>query len=376
MEQQSSTTKTRGSNGRSPSWLFTWNNPSLRGVLKGPGDGQILAKPGDARFLIYQWEEGVQKTPHLQGYIQWNIAQRLSKCKHWLPAAHWEIAYGTPQQNIDYCSKEKTRLAGPYSEGDPSFGAGTRTDLRSVAIRALEEGSISGIIRDAPEVVVRYSRGLQLLASKAPPPYRPDLKVLLIVGPTCLGKTYLPIITFGHNVYQPYYGNNGVWFDGYDQQPIILLDEFRGQMPLQKFLQFLDPYPLRVETKGGSVSMFARLIIVTSNSQPESWYDNTNRPQEITALLRRFGLSGNKQSSGYSIQLGFDSKQEDLQEMFLNWKQLHIGAQYDDNLIVSSKTPAPPQLTSSGEIPVFDIDQLIYSEDDSDDISRTITIDE
>lgn len=59
-------------------------------------------------YLIYGREVGASGTPHLQGYIRFANARSLrsviSDTALW--GAHWEIAKGNPQQNIDYCSKE------------------------------------------------------------------------------------------------------------------------------------------------------------------------------------------------------------------------------------------------------------------------------
>ena len=46
---------------------------------------------------------------------------------------HLETAQGTKDQNIKYCSKEDTRIDGPWEFGDRETHQGTRTDLNAVA---------------------------------------------------------------------------------------------------------------------------------------------------------------------------------------------------------------------------------------------------
>lgn len=43
----------------------------------------------------------------------------------------------------------------------------------------------------------------------------------------------------------------GLWWDGYEREEVVVIDEFRGQYPLSDMLQLLDPYKLQVECNGG-----------------------------------------------------------------------------------------------------------------------------
>lgn len=80
----------------------------------------------------------------------------------------------------------------------------------------------------------------------------------------------------------------GPWFDGYDQQPIALFDDFGGsEFKLSYLLKLLDRYPMRVPVKGGFVSWAPREIYITSNKDPTSWYANAH-PEHVAALFRRF----------------------------------------------------------------------------------------
>lgn len=79
----------------------------------------------EAKYKCFGFEEGENGTPHMQGYIQFANPKHFSALKKELPRAHIEVAKGTPQQNIDYCSKANTDDF--YEFGDrPSVG-GKRT---------------------------------------------------------------------------------------------------------------------------------------------------------------------------------------------------------------------------------------------------------
>ena len=54
----------------------------------------------------------------------------------------------------------------------------------------------------------------------------------------------------------------------------MVFEEFAGQIPLQKMLKLLDPYPMALEVKGGMRPAMYTLAIITSNTRPDGWYRN------------------------------------------------------------------------------------------------------
>jgi len=284
MEQREQGTTSRRLQGKR--WIFTYNNPVGPGGLPVLNEG-VLELPSAATYLHYQLERGAEGTLHYQGFVVWRTNAGFQKCKDWLASAHWELSKGTFEQCLQYNSKEETRVAGPWILGEPPKGQGHRSDLASVAAQVLKTGSVRQLALSDPAVIVKYGKGLSLLASYVQPPRR-NVHRLFIVGPSGIGKTHL-IWDLFPELYSPSYGNGGVWWDGYADQKTVLLDEFKGQMPLQRFLQVLDEYPLRLEIKGNFAPAHFDLIVITSNSMPEEWYDDTlgKRSAEIAALVRR-----------------------------------------------------------------------------------------
>ncbi len=51
-------------------------------------------------------KEGDEKTPHLQGYVEFNKQLSFKQIKEMIPRAHIEKPRGNRDQNIAYCSKE------------------------------------------------------------------------------------------------------------------------------------------------------------------------------------------------------------------------------------------------------------------------------
>jgi len=78
------------------------------------------------------------------------------------------------------------------------------------------------------------------------------------------------------------------WFDGYDGHEIAILDDIReGWMPYNDLLTLLDPYPKRVEVKGGWRQWKPRLIILTCPFEPINFLDPLVRPKSASASLGR-----------------------------------------------------------------------------------------
>lgn len=109
-------------------YCFTVNNPDPE-----HSNGELPSFDGlPVRGCWWQAEVGeLAGTLHLQGYVELLAPVRLSAMRRWLPTAHWEAARGTREQCIDYCSKEHSRVAGPWTLGDVAAGRRESTPAES-----------------------------------------------------------------------------------------------------------------------------------------------------------------------------------------------------------------------------------------------------
>jgi hypothetical protein len=76
------------------------------------------------------------------------------------------------------------------------------------------------------------------------------------------------------------------FWDGYQTQECVVIDEFRGGIDISHLLRWLDRYPVRVEIKGSSRPFCATKIWITSNIPPDRWYPECDQ-ETLNALLRR-----------------------------------------------------------------------------------------
>jgi len=124
-------------------------------------------------------------------------------------------------------------------------------------------------------------------------PQRKDLiKVVLFIGKTGTGKTYEVHDEWKHEDFWTMPISNGtMWFDGYDMQLKVLIDDFNGKMSkiaLAVFLRVIDNYVIQVPVKGSYCWWMPDVIVVTTNFHPARWYDYSKRKEHYHALCRRF----------------------------------------------------------------------------------------
>lgn len=262
--------------GAQVTWGFTYNNPTHT------ADEIIAMLVPICNAYTFQKEMGENGTPHYQGYVR--FMKKTTVPSKLVPVpAHWLRC----DQNYEkYCSKEETRIDGPWVLA-PSGGVrrGKRTDLDEAA-QMLKSGSTMVEVAELyPSQVVRYQQHFKRFQSLYPPVRSVDLQVHLFTGRPGTGKTreaysidpFLFALPVGKDL----------WFDNYMGQSTVLIDDFAGNVGLTQLLQILDRYPVQVPVKGGFVWWCPNVIIITTNVPLEQWYDYSSRQDSLAALQRR-----------------------------------------------------------------------------------------
>ena len=240
--------------------MFTLNNPQ-------PEENPRL---WPAEYCIWQLERGEEGTPHYQGYIIFKTNKTPHAVKLINPRAHWELRVGTHEGARNYCSKEDTRVDGPWTFGEEPK-QGKRTDLLLLKERLDSGVPVKELWADPDTfpVLSKYDRVPALYRLATIPQRRFKTHVLVLHGPPGLGKSYFPATVYP----DAYYKNNTQWWDGYEHQKVVVFDDFTsGWFKFTFLLQVLDRYPLNVQVKGGTVPFNSKLIIITSNRSPDLWY--------------------------------------------------------------------------------------------------------
>lgn len=254
-------------------WMYTINNYTEQEIIQ--------LKAFTANMHRCCKEIGENGTPHLQGVITWTRTYRFGALKKLLPKAHWEPAKANDPEN--YCTKGEIII--DIKKNDQ----GQRTDLLDVA-EAIKSGrSVREVAFNFPREYIKFNRGIEKLKFLVDQDNNDtwyDTEVIVIIGPSGIGKSRKVRELAGknriYNVPEPI--NGSLWFDGYNGETKILLDDFYGWIKYHTLLQFLDGYPFQIPCKGGFVNRKWTTVYITSNNEIESWYKNI---PNIQALLRR-----------------------------------------------------------------------------------------
>lgn len=192
-----------------------------------------------------------------------------------------QVAKGSETDNRKYCSKEESRVHGPYSLGTPladGEGQGSRSDLHA-ACELVKTKGLKAVAEEMPEVFVRCHNGLGKLEKMLEPKRcnRP-MHVVVLVGPTGIGKSHQARVLceyFGVEWFVPLLPSSRgqqLWLDNYRGEKGLILDEYEGQIPFTLLLRMLDSWTYHWQVKGASCLGLWELVVITSNSEPDSWY--------------------------------------------------------------------------------------------------------
>lgn len=262
-------------------WVFTWNN-----YPKDVTDEYLLKKFVNATFMIVGKEVGEKGTPHLQGYVEFKSKKRGTTLYKAFPKVNFEIAKGTAEQNITYCGKQEVFI----KYGEPKIKEqGKRNDIND-AMGDIKKGmSEIEIFEKHPAVAFKYLKGMDRYRSLCQKEARKGYnkkEVIVYWGGTRTGKTRA-VMEEHPDAFIVSEGVTGFWWTGYDDEEVVLLDEFRGNIPLSQLLRILDGYAVQVSVHGGSKYLNAKKIFITSNVDPELWYKNCDEESK-KALKARF----------------------------------------------------------------------------------------
>ena len=105
---------------RSRNWCFTLVNYTEEEV------NHLKGELPQVRYIVFQREIGENGTRHLQGYLEFEIPERMSFLKRINARAHWEPRLGSQREAINYCTRENTREPGtePFEQGNKANPTG------------------------------------------------------------------------------------------------------------------------------------------------------------------------------------------------------------------------------------------------------------
>lgn len=237
--------------------------------------------------------------PHFQCYVYYENQRSIKAMQKRFNGHRCVPANGDAEDSRKY-------IIGPYSKNgkEKPFNPdavevgtipkqGKRNDIAEFrnSIRAGKRDR--DIDEDHPDLCAKYPKYITFVRNysmqeRAIELRRNNTKVELHIrwGQSGTGKTRYVWDRWGeYNVYTLVAGQSGkhIWWDNYQGEDNVVINEFDGQIDYDYFLQLLDNYPMQLAVKGGHVWKTFLRVYVTSNVPLEEWWPSRDK----TALIRR-----------------------------------------------------------------------------------------
>lgn len=223
------------------------------------------------------------KKTHYQGWIQFENKKRFGGVKKILGTnkIHLETCRGSEHQNDQYCQKD-----GDFWTLGKFVCQGQRSDIEHVRKEILGGKSRDAVIKDNTKIWCQYRKGLgdllEIVTKENSQNFR-KVEVEYVYGPTGTGKTRYAA---SHPNSYKIEGDNMQWFDGYNGEKTLIIDEYSNDVKITKLLNICDGYQLRLPIKGGFTYAAWTKVIITSNLYPDELHEMAKR-RHRDALKRR-----------------------------------------------------------------------------------------
>lgn len=237
-------------------------------------------------FAIWQVEQCPDTGRlHCQAYLRFTSCVAFTRVRKLFPQGdHVELCKGDESSNISYCSKDESRVLGPFSFGEPAK-AGKRSDLDNVREMVKAGKGMADIVAVATsyqsmrsaELILKYTERMRDWV----------MHVRWYHGSTGSGKTQSALKEFkDQRIWVS--DRDGVWFEGYDAHEVVIFDDIRGDFcKFHILLRLLDSTPFRIMNKGGSRQFLAKTVIITCPYTPQDLFSTQ---EDIDQLLRRINV--------------------------------------------------------------------------------------
>lgn len=292
-----------GINSQARKWVLVINNPLEAGL-----DHSVIRAILHLFSLVYFCicdEIAATGTYHTHVFIYSLAPIRFTTLKNRFPTAHIEKAYGSVRDNRDYIlkagkwadtDKAETSVSGTFEEwGDLPAEKEEEAPEMFKLIQDLRAGkSTMEIVEDKPNLAFRI-RDIDLLrqtilTEKFSVENRP-LEVSYLFGASGAGKTRS---IFESNDPKEicritdYGGKNGVRFDAYRCQTILVFEEFHSQIPISDMLNYLDIYPINLPARySDRVACYTKVFITSNEPLEEQYWDVQHCQMETWRAFNR-----------------------------------------------------------------------------------------
>ena len=259
----------------------------------------------DKRQAVFTYCRSASGMEHLHGILSSNSTVRFSTIKKFLgEKAHIEMTQGTKKEAEDYINKmgkyaEKGEvILAKFQVGEIKGRQGSRSDIQLIR-DAINEGLTWRAVmrledRFYSPKYVSIIKNMYFDKRNQETPFKRDVKVHWLIGDSGSGKTGITLDLLKE------YGEDSFFivsdyqnpFDGYAGERIIILDEFRGQIPYAVLLGMLEGYKKEMHARYANVLGLWDEVYISTIKTPEEVYAKMMEKEDtetdpISQLLSR-----------------------------------------------------------------------------------------
>jgi hypothetical protein len=268
--------------------MFTLNNYTDDEVTALNQIGLSIDTGAIVRFIIWGKEIAPStRTPHLQGYVEFTAKRTPRQVHDVVGQRAWvEPRRGTQEQAIQYCKKE-----GDFTEfGTASTGVRPAAKKKMTMTEMAEYEKENGLAALAESALSHsdfkgYFFRRQFIIKPTAEFRKVDVKWFF--GATGTGKTRCAMHEIKESGMDVFVKMGGTWFDGYQGEEVILMDDLReNDVDFNVLLRLTGGYSGRYPVKGSSVVIHPKVVYITAPSRPHSIF-RTSDNDSIAQLERR-----------------------------------------------------------------------------------------
>lgn len=262
---------------------------------------------------------------------------------------HLERIENNLKRVIKYCMKD-----GNYAEFNKND---CPVKLEMISKEEKNQMLLSGDLKEqflkgtlgAVEIIRAYKLRSLFQTYEQPDPFKKKL-ILWFKGETGEGKTRKAVEIATKYGMDYWLTNNDLrWFDGYQGQPIAIIDDFRRNMlgDWNFLLRLLDGYSLLVPIKGGFVRWSPQIIIITTPATPAEAFQWVTKDGDVQnwdhqeQLERRLTYEDERQVYEFPL---WEEDEKRLMKTIEHFLGINDQAMIEDELSMSPILPEPTQI--------------------------------
>jgi len=303
---------------------LTFNNPDKHGVTHEVIKETFSRLKSTKFFCMADEIGGETMTLHTHCYCEFSSPVRFSTLKNAFESAHIEQAFSDAQSNIHYIKKEgkwkdsekaDTVIEGSYEQYGTASDSyrGQRHDIDELYLQIKQGATDYELLESNPKnmrLLNFISRTRLAIETEKNAKSVRELTVIYVFGGTSTNRLEFIFDKYGiENIFR-FCGYQRAIFDGYNKEPILLLDNFKQGFPLTEMVtQLLSGFPYALHCRYIDKQALYTTVIISSRNSPDSQYldeDAADRQEFLDKLDTIIQLHADGTVSTYTGTEYFD----------------------------------------------------------------------